>query len=63
LGLISSAHPSFINSTLNFVSGETPAFKGPEHKKSYTDVICLILFVIFIGAWIALGIYGEKKYH
>lgn len=35
-----------------------PTFKGPLHKRSCTDVICLLLFICFIGAWVAVGVYA-----
>lgn len=35
-----------------------PTFKGPLHKRSCTDVICLLLFICFIAAWAAVGIYA-----
>ncbi|KDR18085.1 CTL-like protein 2, partial [Zootermopsis nevadensis] len=35
-----------------------PTFKGPLHKRSCTDVICLLLFIFFIAAWIAVGTYA-----
>ena len=28
-----------------------PEFKGPVKKRSCTDVLCLALFVVFLGAW------------
>eukprot|EP00096_Caligus_rogercresseyi_P004667 TRINITY_DN1904_c0_g1_i1.p1 TRINITY_DN1904_c0_g1~~TRINITY_DN1904_c0_g1_i1.p1 ORF type:complete len:728 (-),score=193.72 TRINITY_DN1904_c0_g1_i1:194-2377(-) len=30
-------------------------FKGPIKKRSCTDVICLLLFIVFILAWIGIG--------
>nr|CAD7450253.1 unnamed protein product [Timema bartmani] len=35
-----------------------PTFKGPLNKRSCTDVICLGLFLVFVGAWIFVGCYG-----
>jgi len=35
-----------------------PTFKGPMQKRSCTDVICLLLFIAFIVAWAAVGIYA-----
>nr|CAD7197084.1 unnamed protein product [Timema douglasi] len=34
-----------------------PTFKGPLNKRSCTDVICLGLFLVFVGAWIFVGCY------
>nr|CAD7396533.1 unnamed protein product [Timema cristinae] len=34
-----------------------PTFKGPLNKRSCTDVICLGLFLVFVGAWIFVGYY------
>ena len=31
---------------------------GPIKNRGCTDVICLLLFLAFIGGWIAVGIYG-----
>ena len=28
-----------------------PDFQGPVHNRSCTDVICLILFLVFLGGW------------
>ncbi|XP_066993399.2 choline transporter-like 2 [Anabrus simplex] len=33
-----------------------PTFNGPLHKRSCTDIICLLIFVVFIAAWVAVGI-------
>jgi len=48
-----------------FVSGESlkhdPTFKGPMQKRSCTDIICLLLFIAFIVAWAAVGIYGKEQ--
>jgi hypothetical protein len=48
-----------------FVSGESlnhdPTFKGPLHKRSCTDVICLLLFIAFLVTWAGVGIYGKEQ--
>ena len=31
---------------------------GPIKNRGCTDIICLLLFLAFIGGWIAVGIYG-----
>ncbi|TRY64316.1 hypothetical protein TCAL_04623 [Tigriopus californicus] len=33
-------------------------FHGPINKRSCTDVICLLLFLVFLGAWIAVAVYA-----
>lgn len=33
-------------------------FQGPINKRSCTDVICLLLFLVFLGAWIAVAVYA-----
>ncbi|KAL1505597.1 hypothetical protein ABEB36_005126 [Hypothenemus hampei] len=33
-------------------------FHGPLRRRSCTDVICLLLFLIFIGCWAAIGIWA-----
>eukprot|EP00095_Tigriopus_kingsejongensis_P005861 maker-scaffold38_size502422-snap-gene-1.13 protein:Tk05861 transcript:maker-scaffold38_size502422-snap-gene-1.13-mRNA-1 annotation:"hypothetical protein DAPPUDRAFT_305570" len=35
-----------------------PEFDGPIKKRSCTDILCLLLFLIFIGAWIAVAVYA-----
>lgn len=35
-----------------------PEFKGPCRNRSCTDVLCLLLFALFIIAWIIVGILG-----
>jgi hypothetical protein len=48
-----------------FISGESlkhdPTFKGPLGQRSCTDIICLLLFVAFVAAWVAIGIYGKER--
>ncbi|XP_061833975.1 choline transporter-like protein 5-B isoform X3 [Nerophis lumbriciformis] len=42
-----------------------PNFRGPIHNRSCTDVICCVIFIIFIIGYIALGtvawIYGDPR--
>ncbi|XP_044728257.1 choline transporter-like 2 [Chrysoperla carnea] len=35
-----------------------PDFRGPLEKRSCTDVICLLIFIIVIAAWISIGVYA-----
>lgn len=35
-----------------------PTFKGPLQRRSCTDIICLLLFMAFLVAWAAVGIYA-----
>ncbi|XP_028139866.1 choline transporter-like 2 isoform X3 [Diabrotica virgifera virgifera] len=35
-----------------------PDFNGPLRKRSCTDILCLMIFLVFIGAWIGIGIYA-----
>ena len=36
-----------------------PDFKGPmKEGRSCTDIICLLLFIVYMLGWIAVGIYG-----
>ncbi|XP_022906177.2 choline transporter-like 2 isoform X1 [Onthophagus taurus] len=35
-----------------------PDFNGPLKGRSCTDVICLLLFLVFIGCWIGIGIFA-----
>ncbi|KAJ8039264.1 Choline transporter-like protein 2 [Holothuria leucospilota] len=35
-----------------------PSFKGPLHNRSCTDIICLILFIIYIAGMVAVAIIG-----
>lgn len=37
-----------------------PTFKGPLYKRSCTDILCLLLFLFFIGGWIAVGVFAFK---
>lgn len=36
-----------------------PSFRGPVKSRSCTDLYCLYLFVIFVGAWIVLAGVGK----
>lgn len=38
-----------------------PQFRGPLARRSCTDVICLMLFFVFLIAFGFAGYYGEKK--
>jgi hypothetical protein len=38
-----------------------PDFNGPLKNRSCTDIICLLLFLIFIGCWAGIAIYGESR--
>ncbi|XP_030745823.1 CTL-like protein 2 isoform X1 [Sitophilus oryzae] len=38
-----------------------PYFDGPTKKRSCTDVICLLLFLVFLGCWVGLGAWAIKK--
>lgn len=46
-----------------FLTGEPipydPTFDGPLRNRSCTDVICTGIFLVFIGVWIGLGLYGK----
>lgn len=46
-----------------FVPGEPtrydPDFSGPTHNRSCTDIVWLILFIVFLGAWGFVGYYGQ----
>ncbi|KAK9719051.1 Plasma-membrane choline transporter [Popillia japonica] len=35
-----------------------PDFHGPLKHRSCTDVICLFIFIVFIGCWAGIGIYA-----
>ncbi|RZC34922.1 CTL-like protein 2, partial [Asbolus verrucosus] len=35
-----------------------PDFNGPLKNRSCTDVICLLLFLVFIGCWVGVAIYA-----
>ncbi|KAI4460117.1 choline transporter-like (slc family 44) [Holotrichia oblita] len=36
-----------------------PDFHGPLKNRSCTDVICLFIFIVFVGCWAGIGIYGN----
>ncbi|KAJ8977657.1 hypothetical protein NQ317_002459 [Molorchus minor] len=38
-----------------------PQFTGPLKNRSCTDVICLFLFMVFVGCWAGIGIYAYKN--
>ncbi|XP_049820890.1 choline transporter-like 2 isoform X2 [Aethina tumida] len=38
-----------------------PQFNGPLKNRSCTDIICLLLFLVFIVVWIGLGVIGISK--
>ena len=33
-------------------------FQGPVHNRSCTDVICLVLFLVFLGGWAFVAYIG-----
>ncbi|XP_063909767.1 choline transporter-like 2 isoform X2 [Zophobas morio] len=35
-----------------------PDFNGPSKHRSCTDIICLLLFIVFIGCWAGIAIYA-----
>lgn len=35
-----------------------PDFSGPLKRRSCTDVLCLLLLLVFIGCWIGIGLYA-----
>ncbi|CAH1236390.1 unnamed protein product [Diabrotica balteata] len=35
-----------------------PDFNGPLRKRSCTDILCLMIFMVFVAAWIGIGIYA-----
>lgn len=37
-----------------------PNFNGPNKHRSCTDILCLLLFVVFIAAWAVLGFFAFK---
>ncbi|XP_059047504.1 choline transporter-like 2 isoform X2 [Achroia grisella] len=36
-----------------------PHFNGPTHNRSCTDIIWLIVFILYMGAWGYVGYYGK----
>lgn len=38
-----------------------PDFKGPLKNRSCTDIICLLLFLVFVACWVAIGIWAIKN--
>ncbi|CAH0553591.1 unnamed protein product [Brassicogethes aeneus] len=38
-----------------------PDFKGPLKNRSCTDIICLLLFAVFIVCWVLVGIFAIKN--
>lgn len=46
-----------------FVPGDPikydPDFQGPIHNRSCTDILWLILFLLFLGVWGFVGYYSE----
>lgn len=39
-----------------------PTFKGPLAKRSCTDIICLLIFVIFLCGWGFVAYFGKKSH-
>ncbi|KAJ8921441.1 hypothetical protein NQ315_003059 [Exocentrus adspersus] len=35
-----------------------PDFNGPLKRRSCTDVICLLLFLVFVACWVGIGAYA-----
>ena len=42
-------------------TNEVVNWHGNLQKHSCTDVVCLILFVVFIGAWVVVGIISIRN--
>lgn len=38
-----------------------PNFDGPDKHRSCTDIICLLLFLVFVAAWAVLGYYAFTR--
>ncbi|KAF2898519.1 hypothetical protein ILUMI_07651 [Ignelater luminosus] len=38
-----------------------PDFNGPYKHRSCTDILCFLLFFVFIGCWIGIGTYAFVK--
>ena len=38
-----------------------PEFRGPMKNRSCTDIFCLLLWLAFVGGWIAVAIYGFQN--
>ncbi|CAF4783556.1 unnamed protein product [Pieris macdunnoughi] len=38
-----------------------PTFNGPIHNRSCTDILWLIVFVLFLGGWGYVGYYGLTR--
>jgi len=47
-----------------FFSGKAksfdPDFKGPIKSRSCTDILCCLLFFVFILGYIVIGIFGKS---
>lgn len=37
-----------------------PEFKGPRDRRSCTDILCLLLFLVFLVAWAGVGFFAYK---
>ena len=37
-----------------------PEFRGPVKSRSCTDVLCLLLLLVFVGGWAAVSVYGFR---
>lgn len=38
-----------------------PDFQGPTKKRKCTDVLCLLLFLVFLGGWGFVGYFAYDK--
>ncbi|XP_025834918.1 CTL-like protein 2, partial [Agrilus planipennis] len=38
-----------------------PSFKGPLERRSCTDVLCLLLFIVFLVCWALIGFLALTK--
>ena len=38
-----------------------PEFRGPIKSRSCTDVLCLLLLLVFVGGWAAVSVYGFQN--
>ncbi|VVC90945.1 unnamed protein product [Leptidea sinapis] len=39
-----------------------PDFNGPVHNRSCTDILWLIVFILFLGAWGYVGYYTWRSF-
>ncbi|KAH1020841.1 hypothetical protein HUJ04_010436 [Dendroctonus ponderosae] len=51
----------FFDETDGFIDSHPDEYQGPLKNRSCTDVICLLIFIVFVVLWAVIGIWGFRN--